>query len=488
VKPRSVKSTSAVGLTIGPELITVVKLAKSGSGIALQHAVTRRIPKPAGDDEIVAMLRELLSETKGRAGTVNVAVPRNEITTRIVTLPATDEHEIHRMVRLEVEEFVPYSADELEVDETILEQLADGSSKVLVAIAHRDVVNRPVALLKEAGIEPNRIGVSCFELFNAFMFGTSSLGTGSIALVNISDFGTDILVTEEGRLRFTRGVAHLRAPAATPDEIASELRNSLEAYARETSGGTVDRILISGSEEALDPMAGKLNSLLGLDVSTAQFAPQAGDLQQAGARHAVEIGCALSALQPPALDINLLPQAIVETREREKRRRAGLATAAISCLVLLLAHLIVNNKLADKRDYVRFLDNQIAQMEQPAQLVREKKARVDAISAQLSRENSALEVLGKLHEVAPEGLVVEEVRFVRDEEVSVTGQCYDRAIAFAYAERLRNSGVEALARAEVGNTRGERVEGVAVIRFDIRAPMRGAELTDEGPEGLQEED
>jgi len=482
------QSTSGVGLTIGPELITVVKLAKSRPGIALQRAESHRIPEPAGDDEIGAMLRELLSETKGRGVAVNVAVPRHEITTRIVTLPATDEHEIHRMVRLEVEQFVPYSADELEVDETVLEQLADGSSKVLVAIAHRDVVNRPVALLRKVGIEPNRIGVSCFELFNAYMFGISSLAAGSIAVVNISDFGTDIFVSEKGRLAFTRGVAHLRAPAATPEEIAAEIRSSLEAYARETGAGAVDHVLISCAEETLDAAAGKLTSLLGLDVSTAQFAPQAGDLHQAGARYAVEIGCALAALQPPALDVNLVPHAMVETREREKKRKAGLVTAALSCLVLLLGYLIVNNKLADKRDYIRFLDNQIAHMEQPAQLVREKKARVDAISAQLSRENSALEILGKLHEAAPEGLVIEEVRFVRDTEVSVTGQCYDRAIAFAYAERLRDSGVEALARAEVGNTRDERVEGVAVIRFDIRAPMAGAELPEEDLEASEGEE
>ncbi len=488
MRPSSTESTSGIGLTIGPELITVVRLAKSRSGIALQRAVTRRIPEPAGEEEIVGVLRELVSETKGRGTAVNVAVPRNEITTRFVTLPATDEGDIHRMVRLEVEEFVPYSADELEVDEAILQQLPDGSSKVLVAIAHRDVVNRPVELLRKAGIEPNRVGVSCFELFNAFTFGTTLLTTGSVALVNVSDFGTDILVSEDGRVAFTRGVAHLRAPAATPEEIASELRSSLEAYFRETGGATVDRVLISGVEMPLDAVAGRLASILGLDVRTADFASQAADLQQAGARYAVEIGLALSTLQRPALDVNLVPRSIVVMREIEKKRKAGLVVAALSCLVLLLAYLIVNDKLADKRDYIRFLDAEIAQMEQPAQLVREKKARVDAITAQLSRANSALEVFGKLHEVAPEGLVIEEVRFVRGTEVSVTGQCYDRPIAFAYAERLRGSGVEALARTEVGNTRDERVEGVAVIRFDIRAPMPGAEQAEEELEGSQEED
>jgi len=170
------------------------------------------------------------------------------------------------------------------------------------------------------------------------------------------------------------------------------------------------------------------------------------------------------------------------------QHQAGLVTAALGCLVLLMAYLIVNDKLGDKRDYIRFLDGQIARMEQPAQLIKEKKVRVDAISSQLSRENSALEVLGKIHEVAPEGLVIDDVRFVRDVEVSITGQCYDRPIAFALAERLRNSGVEALARAEVGNTRDERVEGVVVIRFDVRAPTAGTVSVTEELEGSEIEE
>lgn len=478
---------SGVGLTIGPEFVTMVRVTRSGSGRVVETAVTRPIPEPRGEEEIAAVLRELVAEEKVRSIELNVAVPRNEITTRVVTLPSVDPREIHRIARLEVEEFVPYSADELEVDEAILEQLPDGSSKVLVAIAHKDVVDRAISLLAKAGVEPAYVGVSCFALFNAFVFGTKPLPTGPTVLLDVNDFGTDVLVTEGGRVSFTRGVAHLRAPSATPEEIAAELRNSLETYSRETGGKTVERVLLSGAVERPDEVAKKLAAIVGLDVGKADFVERACEIEDQGWRYGVQAGLALSALEQPALDLNLIPRRVLERTESQGKRKAGLVAAALGCLVLMMAYLIVNNKLGDKRNYVGFLDGQIARMEQPAQRVKEKKARVDAISRQLSRRNSALEVLGELHRLAPEGLVVEEVRFVRDKNVSITGQCYGRELAFDFARRLRGSAVEALARAELGSTRDQKLENVTVIRFEIDAPMSAAEsVEDEGETPRQE--
>jgi Tfp pilus assembly PilM family ATPase len=471
----SMHKKSGVGLTIGPGFVTMVRIARSGSGPVVETAVTRPIPEPRGEEEVAAVLRALVAEEKVRGVELNVAVPRNEITTRVITLPSTDPREIHQMARLEVEEFVPYSSDELEVDEAILEQLPDGSSKVLVAIAHKDVVDRVVALLAKADVGPAYVGVSCFALFNAFMFGTKPSPTGAAALLDVNDFGTDILVTEGGAVSFTRGVAHLRAASATPEEIAAELRNSLETYSRQTGGKTVERVLLSGAVERPDEFARRLGAIVGLEVVEADFVERACEIQDQGSRYAVQVGLALSALQQPALDLNLIPRRMLERTESQRKRKAGLFATALGCLVLIMAYLVVNSKLADKRNYIRFLDGQIARMEQPAQLVKEKKARVDTISRQLSRRNSALEVLGEIHRLAPEGLVVEEVRFVRDKNVSISGQCYDREIAFEFAKRLRGSGVEALARAELGSTRDQKVENVPVIRFEIDAPMSAAE-------------
>ena len=426
---------SGVGLTIGPGFVTMVRIAGSGSGPVVETAVTRPIPEPRGEEEVAAVLRELVAEEKLRGVELNVAVPRNEITTRVITLPSTDPREIHQIARLEVEEFVPYSADELEVDEAVLEQLPDGSSKVLVAIAHKDVVERVVALLARAGIEPAHVGVSCFALFNAFMFGTKPSPTDPTALVDVNDFGTDVLVAEDGAVSFTRGVAHLRAASATSEEIAAELRNSLETYSRQTGGKTVERVLLSGVVERPDEFAGRLGAVVGLEVVEADFVERACEIEDRGSRYAVQVGLALSALQQPALDLNLIPRRMLERTESQRKRKADLFVTALGCLVIIMAYLIFNSKLADKRNYMGFLDGQIARMEQPAQIVKERKARVDTISRQLSRRNSALEVLGELHRLAPPGLVVEEVRFVREKNVSLTGQCYGKEVAFGFAER-----------------------------------------------------
>jgi Tfp pilus assembly PilM family ATPase len=479
---------SAVGMTIGRESVSMARVTMSRSGPIVEKAVTLPIPEPGGETEILEALRQLISDNKINGHELSVAVPRNEITTRIVSLPSADEGEIHQMVQLGVEEYVPYSAAELEVDEAILERMPDGSSKALVAIAHRDVVERPVEFLTKAGAEPTRIGVSCFALYNALMLGAKPGPTGPVALVDIGELGTDILVTEGGRVSFTRGVAHLRAPTATVEEISAELRNSLQAYSREAGGAGVKRVLLSGALERLDEVARTLSDTVGLDVERAGFIAQACDVRGTdAARYAVQVGLALSALREPALSINLIPRRILDKQEREEKRRMGLVTVALGCLVLALASAVFRANLADRRRYIEFLDGQIARMEQPAELVRRKKARVDTISSQLSRKDSALEVLWKMYELAPQGLVLENMDFVRGETVTIGGLCYDREIAFAFAEALRDlSGVEAWARAEVGDTQNDSVENVSVMRFEIGATMVDKEVGAPLPESSSE--
>ena len=89
------RKSTAVGLTIGRESISMARVTMSRSGPIVERAVTLPIPEPRGETEIVEALRQLIADNKIRGHELSVAVPRNEITTRIVTLPSTDEGEIH---------------------------------------------------------------------------------------------------------------------------------------------------------------------------------------------------------------------------------------------------------------------------------------------------------------------------------------------------------------------------------------------------------
>jgi hypothetical protein len=212
-----------------------------------------------------------------------------------------------------------------------------------------------------------------------------------------------------------------------------------------------------------------------VQVERADFANQARDIAtEDGARYAVHIGLALSALKQPALDVNLTPRVLRDKREREASRKSLLGAATLGLVVVALALTVARSNLTDRQKYIDFLDAQIGKLRPPADLVREKKARVDAISSQLGKENSALEVLWKIYELAPNGLVLSELDFIRGQELLIRGMCFDRQIALEFASSLRNSAVEALAKAELGDTEMERVQNVDVIRFEITALMPGA--------------
>jgi Tfp pilus assembly PilM family ATPase len=56
-------------------------------------------------------------------------LPRHEITSRIITLPSQDINEIKNMVALRAEEFVPYSLEEIQISQCILEELPNSESE-----------------------------------------------------------------------------------------------------------------------------------------------------------------------------------------------------------------------------------------------------------------------------------------------------------------------------------------------------------------------
>ena len=95
--------------------------------------------------------------------------PRRDAIVRTLTLPATDPREILDMVRLQAARQTPLGIDDLSVTHEVLEKSADGHSKVMMVIVHRQTLRRYLSGLEEAGLRPTRVvldSVSCGPAFN----------------------------------------------------------------------------------------------------------------------------------------------------------------------------------------------------------------------------------------------------------------------------------------------------------------------------------
>ena len=154
------KSPNISILQFGEHLIARLRVRRSGKGIDIIAYDVERGNWPAKDGSLDEALKDFAARHNLAEDHVFSIIARHEMTARILELPSQDPAEIAGMIRLSAEEYVPFPADELLIDQCILQKLPDGRSKVLAVFAHQDVVNAHVKTLHHAQLEPEQIFLS----------------------------------------------------------------------------------------------------------------------------------------------------------------------------------------------------------------------------------------------------------------------------------------------------------------------------------------
>jgi len=410
-----------------------------------------------------------------RRAELHVVVPRHRVTTRVLDLPSTDPAEIRHMVQLDAGSYVPYPIEDMVISQAILGASSEGFSTVMVVLVQRDEINKILAPLRDARLNPRSAVVSSLALYNACMAVGMGDEDGYVATVHIGTSGLDVVVSHGGELAFTRGVScgggwSAEKPLAEPaiDTIVREVRTSIEASEREAMrGAALARIYLAGEVASLDQLRDRLATDLGLEVTVLGPADIGHTLPVA-----VLAGAALSRrVLPAAVSINVLPDDFIAARARVVHHRYLAVCGVFLTVSVLLAVQISRDRANDKLRFIEYLDARISDVEPTARLVRKKQSRVRAVRAQRERGFTVLNFLATLHQLAPEDLVLRRVEFDREVSARVYGRARSRPIAFDYVERLRGSGEPYFEKVEMGTLTEALERGQTVINFQVIAPF-----------------
>ncbi|MGC9053235.1 MAG: pilus assembly protein PilM, partial [Candidatus Hydrogenedens sp.] len=199
------KGNKYIFLTIEGEHYTLLRVQKTRKAWEVLNYETSFEPDhPAGD--AFSQLIKRARENRWTNEPCYLVLPRHEITSRIVTLPSQDIEEIKNMVSLSAEEFVPYSLEEIQISQCILEKLPDFQSRVFVAIAHRDLIQEKIKILQKAGWEPLGILVSTGLLINSAPEILKKSSQIHVLFVHLTIAGIEVAIFDKHTLHFSRGV------------------------------------------------------------------------------------------------------------------------------------------------------------------------------------------------------------------------------------------------------------------------------------------
>lgn len=475
------KTNTFAVLQFDERLLTFLRAQHSDKGVHVVESV-REYGEWTSEADLQKALKEFVKQHRLAAEPVYLVLPRHETTARLLDLPSQEIGELMNMVRLSAEEYVPYPLEDLVIDLAVLERPPDGTSRVLVAFAHRDVVERQARLLREAGIEPERNLLSTTCLASAAMAARRS-SDERYALVNLSSSGVEVLVLKGTSIEYGRAVASHRA-GPLPDlaredlveELAMEIRASLSAHRRESEDGEpVEKIYLCSEWADAAALSEGLAEVMGQECRPADFARTLvtqGE-ENVSTTPLTLLGAALTAQGRAPHVIDLVPASLMASRAVASRKRI-LKSAALWALVALLALSAWYGQTAYQRaSYAAELEGRAAALRPEAQSVMSKRQQLRILQRQVDPSGSALETLATVTKLAPaSGLTISQFTYERGTRITIRGRARTFNEVEKLAADLRESGGPLFADTRRGDIKPVKEQnGEDAVEYSILVPF-----------------
>ncbi len=277
---------------------------------------------------ICAALRDCGAQ-RAMTARVVTAVGGPGVSIKHVTLPEMPKHALAEAIHWEARKHVPFDESGFVLDfQAMSGEAGNGEMRVLLAAAENRLIDNHIALLGQAGVEPDVVDLIPFALMNEADEG-GLLDGEVLAMIELGVSLITVAVYRRGGLFFGRSVpmavgysrrgragaeagtdrgdsasAPGDAPAATAQGAwlgfaLQEVRRSLVFYNSETGRQGIDRVYLTGGRALVPGVAEAFHGALG--IVTGVFDPFAaipdsavdvGDLRSSGPRFALAMGLA----------------------------------------------------------------------------------------------------------------------------------------------------------------------------------------------------
>ena len=395
-----------------PELVRIGQVALPPravlDGVILDFAAVR------------VALERCIKEGGFSAGDVHLGIVGLRAITRELGMPLLPDSEIDSAVRLQALDVIPFAIDRALISARPLEETVGPNGlperRVLVAAAHRDLVDPLVQIVTAAGLTPVSVEPTSSAMIRA-LFDPATALDGPEAIIAIGAGLTNVAVHENGVPHFVRTIAeggdavtaaiasvlglpvadaevvkrnldeaapHARVALATAREasmsLIAELRSSIDYYGTLTGRNPVRRVVVTGGGSCLSGFVEQLQQQLRLPV--VQGARSAGstahdstcpleEIARLDSAVAVVVGLALPGSKD-VKELDLLPPEVLLGRQRKQLERSIILVGVV--LVVAMAGLGVLRFLK-----VHNAENQVAGLQRQIAYIRTQIPKYDKV-------------------------------------------------------------------------------------------------------------
>jgi Tfp pilus assembly PilM family ATPase/Tfp pilus assembly protein PilN len=370
-------------------------------------------------------------------------IPRRSVIVRFFSLPSLDPAEIEQMVRLQAFQSGPYSGKEAVADFTVVSQTKSGYTKVMVVIAPQDVFSRVWSICAKAGLAVSYMTTSS-EGVAAWLTRATAFALVTAA-VDIDDSGSEICISEKGRLLTSRqipqGLRDLETAGAAG--IVRQLELTLAGYDKEGLSNPVLRVMLTaGPAGSTDRLADAVSHSLGMPfelLGCVEKVPAARKLAWPGIVHDGKVsvtavcGLALSTARPA---VNLIPAEIQEARQKRRDRMVMLRSCAIFLLGLGFLAAAASLPLFERNSELDALERKYKELKPQVAAVEALREESEALEQAFAGRIFWAEVVEELYSFIPKDLFLQSLGVSGRDKLIFKGYSVDREAADVFQKAL----------------------------------------------------
>lgn len=289
------KANIALGLDVSTNSVKVAEISAGRGEPVLTNLGIVHIPDGVirdGEVEDGVTLAESLKELWGMTGikekSVILGIANQRVIVRPIEIPYMEKEELDSALRFQVQEFIPISIEDAILDFDIIEEFMTAEEErmltVLLAAAHKDMIQSFIEVLRAAGLMTAAIDLKAFAIPRSLIpLGVLQAGYEegeAVCLINVGAGMTNITILKDNIPRFARFllrggddfvqiiVNRLELEWEEADAIrrgrqvneeankilqqeifnfVGEIRRSIDYYIAQTQERTFSKVVLSGS-------------------------------------------------------------------------------------------------------------------------------------------------------------------------------------------------------------------------------------------------
>lgn len=435
----------------------VIEWTRSSARVALAEGRSSRArlralhSLPIGHPEETAeSLRTLLRTMRWTSGDVLVSIPREHVLTRVVQFPSAQRGELAQMVELYAKGQLPYPREQIVVDFSVVSSDA-GFSTVAIVACQRDVVDRPLALLREARLHPTFVTVSSWAVLGWYRQAARSGDASEPSLIiNVDDTRTDVVLIAGDRVLSSRsigqGAQDWGSVSSIPELLAMEAERSRSAIRKELPGTEVRSLILTG----VGPLAQwheDISRRLGLSVAVREAPRPFWGGTETPASFSPIVVAGLAASEPSRL-LDLSPPDLQGARSHRRKVRELVLVSVLLAAVLALGSSLLFLQVARHRQMTQGLDEALEHLAPQTKLLREKSRSVELVKDVLAGRRELAVVLTGVFRATPSSVTLEGIAFERPRNtVELKGSAASTQMVLDYMNQLER--LEGIARVDL---------------------------------------